>query len=208
MPIPISPDFSLEDATCGPVCGVDEVGRGPIAGPVVAACVYVLDRDAPLWREVRDSKRLSPARREALEPEIRAHALWGLGEASVVEIDAANIRNATFLAMARAFEAMGGPPGMSALIDGNAVPPGFPAPAQAVVKGDARSASIAAASILAKVARDRTMAALAAAHAGYGWEDNAGYPTPAHKAALEALGPTLHHRTSFAPVQKVLSKVD
>lgn len=190
------------------MCGVDEVGRGPLAGPVVAACVHIPPgtRALALWTQVRDSKRLPPARRAALSVEIKRYVHWALGQASPEEIDALNIRRATFLAMARAMEALAPPPGMVALVDGNAVPPDLPIPARAVVKGDARSVSIAAASIIAKVARDAQMAALAQECPGYGWEDNAGYPTAAHRLALERLGPSPVHRRTFAPVRQALCK--
>jgi ribonuclease HII len=201
------PDFCLESQIGGPACGLDEAGRGPIAGPVVAACVLIAPeaRGLPLWAAVDDSKRLPEKRREALAAEIRACALWGLGSASVAEIDALNIFRATFLAMARAVHAMSPPPGAVALVDGNRVPEAFPVSARAVVRGDSVSVSIAAASILAKVARDEIMRALAREHPEYGWERNAGYPTPAHLAALARHGPTPHHRISFAPVKKALA---
>jgi ribonuclease HII len=148
-----------------------------------------------------DSKRLSPARRLELDTVIRAQARVAVAHASVAEIDALNILQASHLAMRRAIMALG--PDF-ALIDGNRLPRDLPCPAQAVVKGDARSLSIAAASIVAKVARDAIMVRLAAEHPGYGWERNAGYPSPGHLEALHRLGPTPHHRRSFAPVRKML----
>jgi ribonuclease HII len=185
---------------------VDEVGRGPLAGPVVAACVHIPEsaRALALWGQVRDSKRLSPARRRALAADILRYAHCALGQASAQEIDALNIRRATFLAMARAVAALPPAPGMVALVDGNAAPPDLPIPALAVVGGDARSVSIAAASIVAKVARDAQMATLDAAHPGYGFARHAGYPTAQHRAALERLGPCPAHRRTFAPVQRAL----
>lgn len=201
------PDFTLEASVQGHACGLDEVGRGPIAGPVVAACVLIAPeaRGLALWAAVDDSKRLSAARRESLAVAIRAHAVWGLGAASVEEIDALNILRAAFLAMERALLALGPPPGTVALIDGNHLPKVFPIPARAVVRGDSLSVSIAAASILAKVERDGVMRTLAQEHPEYGWDRNAGYPAPAHLDALERHGPTPHHRASFAPVKKALA---
>ena len=195
-------DFALEAACgCVRVCGVDEVGRGPWAGPVVAAAV-ILNRD---WDAagVDDSKRLTAAARARLRREIEAHAEIGTGQASVCEIDRLNILNATLLAMRRAVAALPRVP-ECALVDGNRLPD-LPCPAQAVTGGDARSLSIAAASIVAKVERDRLMAGLAADFPGYGWERNAGYGTPEHAAALERLGVTPHHRRSFAPVARRLA---
>lgn len=183
------------------VAGVDEAGRGPLAGPVVAAAV-ILDPDR-IPPGLNDSKRLTPARREALAPEIRAQALWALGLASVQEIDALNILRASHLAMCRALAALPARPDL-ALVDGNLLPRELPCPGQAVVKGDSRSLSIAAASILAKVERDRIMAGLDRECPGYGWAENAGYPTASHRQALIRLGPTPHHRRSFGPVRKVL----
>ncbi len=199
------PDLTLETAARAEgharIAGVDEAGRGPLAGPVVAAAV-VLD-PARVPPGLDDSKRLSPAVRARLAAEIRAAAQTGLGLATVAEIDALNILNAAHLAMARALAALPHPPDL-ALIDGNRLPAGLSCPARAVVRGDARAASIAAASILAKVARDAIMVDLAQQHPGYGWERNKGYPAPAHLAALVRLGLTPHHRRSFAPVHKIL----
>jgi ribonuclease HII len=186
-------------STC--VAGVDEVGRGPLAGPVMAAAV-ILDADA-IPQGLRDSKRLSAVRRAALAAEIRATARVGLGEASVAEIDALNILQATFLAMRRAVAALPGAPD-HLLIDGNRLPPDLPCPATPIVKGDARSVSIAAASIVAKVARDRVMMDLAQHFPGYGWETNMGYPSKSHKSALRKLGVSPHHRRSFAPIRDML----
>ncbi len=195
-------DFALE-AACGclRVCGVDEVGRGPWAGPVVAAAV-ILDRG---WDAdgVDDSKRLTAAARTRLRREIEAHAEVGTGQASVYEIDRMNILNAALLAMRRAVAALVRVP-ECALVDGNRLPD-LPCPATAVTRGDARSVSIAAASIVAKVERDRLMAGLAVDFPGYGWERNAGYGTPEHAAALERLGVSPHHRRSFAPVARRLA---
>lgn len=195
------PDYALEERVPAPVCGIDEAGRGPWAGPVVAAAV-VLDRS---WDAagVDDSKRLPPDRRRALRDEVRARAAVGVGVASVAEIDRLNILGATLLAMRRAYEAL--PAACAhALVDGNRLPE-LPCAADAVVRGDARSLSIAAASIVAKVERDEIMVALARACPGYGWERNAGYGTPEHRAALARRGATPHHRRSFAPVARALA---
>ncbi len=198
--------LSAERAFASPgatVCGVDEAGRGPWAGPVVAAAV-VLD-PAALPAGLDDSKKLSATRRAALFDAIRAAASVGVGIATVAEIDALNILRANDLAMCRAVAALGPAPG-GALIDGNRVPPGFPCPARAVIGGDASVLSIAAASIVAKVTRDRLMDALAAEHPGYGWETNRGYGTAGHRAALERLGVTQHHRRSFRPIRNILGE--
>lgn len=198
-------DYALEDACgCLRVCGVDEVGRGPWAGPVIAAAV-ILDRN---WDAtgVDDSKRLAPGTRARLRSEIEEHAEIGIGQASVHEIDRLNVLNATMLAMQRAVAALVGVPGC-ALVDGNR-PPDLPCRTETVVRGDARSLSIAAASIVAKVERDRLMAVLAEEFPGYGWERNAGYGTAEHAAALERLGVTPHHRKSFAPVARRLAGIE
>jgi ribonuclease HII len=183
------------------VCGLDEAGRGPLAGPVVAAAV-VLDADRRP-EGLDDSKKLDAARREALFTALSGCAEIGIGIASVEEIDRLNILRATMLAMTRAAAALPHPPGF-ALIDGNRLPD-LPCPARAIVGGDGRAVSIAAASIAAKVTRDRLMAELAALHPGYGWERNQGYGTPEHLDALRRLGATPHHRRSFAPVRNILS---
>mgnify|MGYP000870749959 CR=1 FL=1 len=203
-------DLSLEIA-CGPgaiVCGIDEVGRGPLAGPVTAAAVVLPPTGLPadLAAAIRDSKALSEAARDRLAPEIRRHALgFAIAEASVAEIDDLNILRATLLAMRRAVDglaALGVVP-THALVDGKILPD-LPCPGTAVVKGDSRSLSIAAASIIAKVARDSVMRELHAQFPGYGWDRNAGYPTAQHRDALKRLGATPHHRTSFSPVREVL----
>ncbi len=183
------------------IAGVDEVGRGPLAGPVVAAAV-VLD-PAAVPQGLADSKALTPARRAALAVTLRDCAEVSLGIATVAEIDRLNILHASLLAMRRAVAGLPRPPGF-ALIDGNRLPEGLACPAQAVVKGDARCVSIAAASIIAKVARDAMMAELDVRWPGYGWARNAGYPTAQHLAALRNRGVTPEHRRSFAPVRKML----
>ncbi|HTQ12610.1 MAG TPA: ribonuclease HII [Rhizomicrobium sp.] len=188
-------------ANAGPVAGVDEAGRGPLAGPVVAAAVILDRRKIP--RGLNDSKQLSAEAREALFPVIMAQAIAvGVGEAGVDEIDLVNIRQATHLAMARAVRAMAVPPRF-ALVDGNDAP-ALPCSCDTLVDGDARSVSIAAASIIAKVTRDRLMRALHAEHPGYGWITNMGYSTEEHLRALGKLGPCRHHRRSFAPVHNIL----
>lgn len=195
------PDFSLEDRYPGPVAGVDEAGRGPWAGPVVAAAV-VLDR-ADVPDGVDDSKKLTARRRAALFERIVAGAIVGIGVGTVEEIDRLNIARANDLAMVRAVQALPRAPAF-VLIDGRHVPHVLQAPARAVVGGDGRSLSIAAASIVAKVTRDRIMADLAASHPGYGWDRNAGYGTAEHRAALARLGPTRHHRRSFRPIADIV----
>jgi ribonuclease HII len=200
-----SPDFTHEaaaiaaGATC--VVGVDEVGRGPLAGPVTACAVRLNpDRIPP---GLRDSKQLTAARRDALYTQIMAQAGVSIAHASVEEIDTLNILRASHLAMERAIAGLGLPVD-HALIDGNLIPRGLACRATALVKGDARCLSIAAASIVAKVTRDRIMVDLAQQHPGYGWEANAGYPTKTHLQALQTLGVTPWHRRSFKPVHNIL----
>ena len=197
------PDLSFETAARARgalrVAGVDEAGRGPLAGPVAAAAVVLDPADIPPG--LADSKTLRPAVRAALAEQLRARADVALGWASVAEIDALNILQASYLAMRRALAGLSCD---AALIDGPRVPAELPCAALPVVRGDARCLSIAAASIVAKVARDAEMARLAALHPGYGWERNAGYPTRAHIVALRTQGVTPHHRRSFAPVRNML----
>ena len=183
------------------IAGVDEVGRGPLAGPVTAAAV-ILD-PARVPEGLADSKQLTEKRRNALYDEIFAVATVSIAHASVEEIDRINILRASHLAMERAVAGLSLAPD-HLLIDGNMIPRGLAVSAEAIVKGDARSLSIAAASIVAKVCRDRLMVDLAQQHPGYGWEKNAGYPSPAHKKALRNLGVTPHHRRSFKPVHNIL----
>jgi len=183
------------------VAGVDEAGRGPLCGPVVAAAV-ILD-PARLPEGLNDSKKLTARARARLHEAVLATAQVGVGLASVEEIDALNILRASHLAMLRAVAALPQAPD-HLLIDGNLLPRGLTVSAEAIVKGDARSLSIAAASVIAKVERDRIMVDLAQQHPDYGWDRNAGYPTKDHLAALANLGVTPHHRRSFRPVHNML----
>lgn len=185
------------------ICGVDEAGRGPLAGPVCAAAV-ILDPERPIVG-LADSKKLSARRRDQLADAIRANALaWSVAWASVEEIDRLNILHASMLAMRRAVLGLA-PAATLALIDGNRCPD-LPIPAHAIIGGDASEASISAASILAKTARDAEMHRLSAIFTGYGFERHAGYPTAAHLAALARLGPSPAHRVSFGPVRKVMQQ--
>ncbi|MFI2818140.1 ribonuclease HII [Vreelandella piezotolerans] len=184
------------------LAGVDEVGRGPLVGSVVAAAV-ILDPKAPIVG-LTDSKKLTARRRESLDVLIREHALaFAVAEASAEEIDTLNIYHATHLAMRRAVDALR-PQAEYLLVDGNRLP-GHALPGQAVVKGDARHPAIAAASILAKVARDAQMAELDLRYPEYGFARHKGYPTKEHLAVLEAHGALAEHRKSFAPVQRQLA---
>lgn len=195
--------LALSWSTPGLLAGVDEVGRGPLAGPVVAAAV-ILDDLRPV-KGLRDSKTLGPATRERLDAEIRAKALCvSLAEASVEEIDRLNILQATLLAMQRAVEGLRLTPA-HVLVDGNRLPR-LKVPAEAVVKGDARVAAIAAASIVAKVHRDALLDGLHERHPAYGFAGHKGYPTPEHLAALRAHGACAAHRRSFAPVREALAR--
>ncbi|WP_425093073.1 ribonuclease HII [Tropicimonas sp. S265A] len=182
------------------VAGVDEVGRGPLAGPVVAAAVVLDPEHIP--DGLNDSKKLTAARREALTAALWECADVAVGEASVAEIDSLNIRIASHLAMQRALAGLTGVD--AALIDGRDIPADLPCPGRAIIKGDAQSLSIAAASIVAKTTRDAQMVALAAQFPGYGWEKNAGYPTKMHRAALLDIGVSPVHRRSFKPVHNIL----
>jgi ribonuclease HII len=198
-----APDMMLE-AACGGgmVCGVDEAGRGPWAGPVSAAAVILDPRKVPAG--LNDSKKLSAKQREALEVEIKVHAVaCAVGFATVAEIAELNILHATGLAMRRAVQALHVAPAF-ALVDGNYAFP-LPCPVKTVVKGDALSCSIAAASILAKVARDRLMAELDALYPGYGFSSHKGYRAQAHADGLLSLGPCPEHRLGWAPVRLALA---
>lgn len=194
-------DFNLVEDL---VAGVDEVGRGPLCGPVVTAAV-ILDPLRPI-EGLNDSKKLSEARREALYEEICEKALaWCIARADVPEIDELNILHATMLAMKRAVEGLSVTPRL-ALIDGNRCPQ-LSVPSAPVVQGDAQVPAIAASSILAKVSRDREMCALDLCYPGYGLSAHKGYPTPSHLEALQRLGPSIIHRRSFAPVRVLLEQV-
>lgn len=199
---PVVPTFDFESRCATPVAGVDEAGRGALAGPVVAAAV-ILD-PARLPQGIDDSKKLNAARREVLYQEIMAVAHVGVGEATCEEIDEINILQASFLAMRRAVAALPVTPA-HALVDGN-LPPGLDCPVTCVVSGDALSLSIAAASIIAKVHRDRILRNLSLTYPAFAWDSNAGYGTPEHLRALSLVGPTPFHRKSFAPVSDLLTQ--
>ncbi|MGB4106734.1 MAG: ribonuclease HII [Alphaproteobacteria bacterium] len=205
-PIRVSrPDFTIEDSVGGLVCGLDEVGRGPLAGPVVAACVYVPveKRGLKFVAEIRDSKKLLPEKLETLFDFISEHFVFAITEVPPEIIDDINILQASLLAMKQSHEKITATAITHALVDGNKCP-ALLCPATAVVKGDNKSVSIAAASILAKVTRDRLMEKLAEEHPHYGWERNVGYPTPEHLDAIERHGITDHHRKTFAPVRNFI----
>jgi len=199
------PNFELEQAALSRgafrIAGVDEVGRGPLCGPVTAAAVILNPDDIP--EGLNDSKKMTAKKRDALYDEILAKADCCIAHATVQEIDEINILRASHLAMTRAIAGLTKAPD-HILIDGNMIPKGLTTSAEAVVKGDGRSLSIAAASIIAKVARDRIMGDLVIEFPGYGWEKNAGYGTKQHLEALRALGVTPHHRRSFKPIHNIL----
>ncbi|MCK5374674.1 MAG: ribonuclease HII [Alphaproteobacteria bacterium] len=204
----ICADFSIEDQYDGLVCGLDEVGRGPLAGPVIAACVVIPKelRNLDFIAYVKDSKKLSAKKRDMLYDEITAHFPYEISALSPQEIDEHNILQASLSAMKKSHDAMLENYNIKvvhALIDGNKVPI-IATPASAIIKGDAKSKTIAAASIIAKVTRDKIMSDLAKDYPYYGWERNAGYPTKEHRKALLMHGITSHHRRSFAPVRKIL----
>ena len=198
------PDFSFEHDLFARgalrIAGVDEVGRGPLAGPVTAAAVILDPENIP--DGLNDSKKLTAKRREALEPLIFANAQVSIAHATVEEIDEINILRASHLAMERAVAGLGDVD--HALIDGNMIPRGMKVPATTIIKGDSRSLSIAATSIVAKICRDRIMVELAQQFPGYGWVTNAGYGSKSHISALQNLGVTPHHRQSFKPVHNML----
>lgn len=187
--------------TFGVDCGVDEAGRGPWAGPVVAAAVILPKNFITL--KIDDSKKLSKKNRELLHKYIVQNADFGIGFSSVSEIDSLNILQATFLAMRRAVDNLNILP-EKAFIDGNATPPNMPCVTECIVKGDSKVVSIAAASIIAKVTRDRFMTKLSHLYPGYGWEKNFGYGVKAHQEALKTLGITPEHRRSFKPIHNML----
>ena len=187
--------------TLGLDCGVDEAGRGPWAGPVVAAAV-ILPKNF-MTDKINDSKKLSKKNRDILYENITKNADFGLGFATVTEIDKLNILQASLLAMKRAVGNLNKVP-VKALIDGNTIPPNLPCVSECIVKGDTKVVSIAAASIIAKVVRDRFMTKLAQLHPGYGWERNFGYGVKEHQEALKTLGVTSEHRRSFKPIHNML----
>ena len=204
------PDWSEEDKCSGLIVGVDEAGRGPWAGPVASGAVLFFNRNVNpvLLNSLDDSKKLSAKKREELYKLIQAEEAagnlsYGIGEASAAEIDEINILQATFLAMRRAVAALKCKPDM-ALVDGNRTPPSLVCPCKTIVKGDAKSFSIAAASIMAKVYRDRLMAELAQKYPWYGFEKNAGYGTKAHIAGLKQHGITPEHRKSYRPIAEII----
>ncbi len=201
------PDWTAEahmmSAEGGLVCGVDEVGRGPLAGPVVAAAVILDPEDIP--EGLNDSKKLSEKKRQTLYGLIQEKALAvSIAEATVAEIDEINILQASMLAMRRAVEGLEVKPS-GALVDGNR-DPGLGMPTRTLIKGDGRSLSIAAASIIAKVFRDDLMKKLDSEFPDYGWAQNAGYGVAKHLAALRLVGATRHHRRTFAPIRQILSE--
>ena len=202
------PDYSIEARFLaqngGPIAGIDEVGRGPLAGPVLAAAV-ILNREC-IPEGLNDSKKLTMRAREKLFARIMEIAVIGVGEASVDEIDRINIRRATHLAMARAVDALSEKP-VFAIVDGNDAP-ALTCPCDTIVGGDGRAVSIAAASIIAKVTRDRMMMRLHEDHPGYGWRTNMGYGTKEHLEGMQKLGITPHHRKTYAPVYQMLCPVN
>ncbi len=196
--------FSVSTPAALRVAGVDEAGRGPLAGPVVAAAV-ILPEDLSGLDGIADSKALSARRRERLAQAIRLNCLVGIGVAEPAEIDRLNVLHATLAAMRRAVCALPHSPDL-ARIDGNRLPPGLPCPAEAIVGGDASDPAISAASIIAKTVRDHLMHLAAQRFPGYGFEEHKGYPAPAHKAALESRGACPVHRRSYAPVRAALRR--
>ncbi len=200
----ISPNFKLERTFSGYVAGVDEAGCAPLAGPVTAAAVILEFNKIP--KGINDSKKLTMETRERLFDEIQERAVsFAVAHATVEEIDSVNIFHARMLAMHRAVEGLHHKP-EHCLIDGNRLPKQLTITATPVVGGDARCLSIAAASILAKVTRDRLMRELAELHPGYGWEKNMGYPTPQHLRALTQMGITPHHRRTFSRVRELIEQ--
>lgn len=205
------PDWSEENKYQGLIVGVDEAGRGPWVGPVVAGAVVFFNHDIHpfLLKNLNDSKKISATKREALFEVLQSEAklknlAWAVGQASAREIDDLNILQATFEAMRRAVKALPCLPDV-ALIDGNRNPQNFPCPSYTLIKGDAKSYSVAAASIVAKVYRDNLMKNMALQYPGYGFEKNAGYGTKEHVAALKTLGVTSEHRKSYKPIAEILA---
>lgn len=194
-----------------PLCGIDEVGRGPLAGPVLSACVHIRRGTSHMefWKDITDSKKLTAKKRDRLFPLIQKHSFWGVGIASVAEIDELNIHHATLLAMKRAYNHMTERYSFwpqTLLIDGKFIPDIDCPHKNAVIKGDSKSRAIAAASVLAKTMRDRMMAELHQEFPFYGWDRNAGYGTASHMKGLAENGATPHHRRSYAPVRALLGR--
>lgn len=198
------PDFELEDMHDGPVFGLDEVGRGPLAGPVVAACVYIPPEVCalPFIGELKDSKKIAKPKLEVLYGLITQHCEWRVTEILPQEVDEINVLQASLKAMKLSLEDMATPPA-HALVDGNQLPR-LSCSAQTVVKGDNKSNSIAAASIVAKVTRDRIMKALHVEFPHYGWNSNSGYGAKVHVDGINQHGITQHHRKSYAPVKNFI----
>ena len=199
-----NPTFDYEYESGGIVAGVDEAGRGPLCGPVVAGAVIFPDKTVEIPVVIRDSKQMTPAQRDAAYDWITANTVWATGACSPAEIDELNILWASMRAMERAVDALALKPHFC-LVDGNRVPKNLKG--MAIVKGDAKSISIAAASIVAKVTRDRLMHELAQKYPEYGWENNAGYPTPAHLQAIKKYGINEHYRKSFGPVKRIIDQI-
>ena len=199
------PDFELEHMHDGHVFGLDEVGRGPLAGPVVAACVYIPPEacSLPFILDLKDSKKIAKPKLETLYALITQHCAWQVAEISPQEVDDINVLQASLKAMEVALRGMAVAPDF-ALVDGNQMPK-LPCPAQCVVKGDNNSYSIAVASIVAKVTRDRIMKALHIEHPHYGWDSNAGYGAKIHMDGINAHGITAHHRKSYAPIKNFIA---
>ena len=198
--MPTQPDFYFESEFLpNPVAGVDEAGRGPLCGPVVAAAVIFPRTDIDIPVIIRDSKQMTATARARAYEWITANTIWAVGQCSPTEIDELNILWASMRAMSRAVAALPCAP-TACLVDGNRMPPDMPG--RAIVKGDAKSISIAAASIIAKETRDKIMRELAAQYPEYGWDKNAGYPTQSHLQALEKYGITNHHRKTFGTVKE------
>ncbi len=199
-------DFSIENEIgANFIAGCDEAGRGPLCGPVVAAAVIFPNREIEIPVVIRDSKKMSAAQRAVAYDWITKNTIWATGQCSAAEIDELNILWASMRAMERAVAGLGQTPDMC-LIDGNRVPAGVQG--RAVVRGDAKSLSIAAASIVAKETRDKIMRDLSVQFPEYGWERNAGYPTTEHLTAIEKYGVTKHHRRTFGPVRKIVQTGD
>jgi ribonuclease HII len=199
--IPTIPSFDIENDIAGIVAGTDEAGRGPLCGPVVAAACVMTDKNIPVL--IADSKQMTKSQRETAYEWITKNTILAVGMCSPNEIDKINILQASLLAMKRAIAALPQKPDY-VLVDGNKMPDGIVG--RAIVKGDGKSMSIAAASIIAKVTRDRIMSELAKQYPQYGWDKNAGYPTPAHLAAISEYGINEHYRKTFAPVKNIMGE--